>query len=113
MHRVRLKEGGDDVQVGKVQRQFVMRMLGQSSFTRHLSAVRETNSLLMRALELRTKDDGNSVKVACPCMCSCTLSDTIKPGCFTLVKMPHMGRQLLVLRLQRTCVGECGVDAGE
>ena len=50
-------------QVGKVQKQFIVKLLGQSSFSKHLSAVRETNNLLMRALDLRNTDDGNSIKV--------------------------------------------------
>lgn len=54
------------LQVGKVQRQFIAQLLGSSSFSKHLGAVRETNNLLMRALALRNIDDGNSVKVAPP-----------------------------------------------
>ena len=50
-------------QVGKVQKQFIVKLLGQSSFSKHMSAVRETNNLLMRALDLRNTDDGNSIKV--------------------------------------------------
>ena len=54
---------GFSLQVGKLQKQFIVKLLGQSSFSKHLSAVRETNNLLMRALDLRNTDDGNSIKV--------------------------------------------------
>lgn len=53
------------MQVGTVQRQFIVKLLGESNFSKHLSAVREINSLLMRALGLRKIDAGNSIKVRC------------------------------------------------
>ena len=40
-----------------------MGLLASSSFSKHLSAVRETNNLLMRALNVRQYDDGESIKV--------------------------------------------------
>lgn len=46
-----------------MQRQFVLCLLGQSSFSKHLTAVRETNTLLKRAVEIRAADQGHSVKV--------------------------------------------------
>ena len=55
-----------DLQVGTVQREFIMGLLASSSFSKHLSAVRETNNLLMRALNVRQLDDGESIKVHTP-----------------------------------------------
>lgn len=50
------------MQVGAVQREFIMGLLASSSFSKHLSAVRETNNLLMRALHVRQYDEGESIK---------------------------------------------------
>ena len=41
-----------------------MGLLASSSFSKHLSAVRETNNLLMRALNVRQFDDGESIKAS-------------------------------------------------
>ena len=38
-------------------------LLNQSSFSKHLTAVREANILFKRAMDLRTLDAGASVKV--------------------------------------------------
>lgn len=55
-------------QVGHVQRRFVVRLLGQSSFSKHLAAVRATNTLLKRAVELRSVDNGHSIKARRTCL---------------------------------------------
>lgn len=47
-----------------MQRKFIVGLLAQSSFSKHLSAVRETNNLLMRALNVRQYDKGESIKVS-------------------------------------------------
>ncbi|KAK9798582.1 hypothetical protein WJX73_003480 [Symbiochloris irregularis] len=52
-----------DQLVGHVQRQLVLCLLGQSSFSKHLTAVRETNLLLKRAVDIRDADQGHSMKV--------------------------------------------------
>ena len=46
-----------------MQRQLVLCLLGQSSFSKHLTAVRETNLLLKRAVDIREADHGHSMKV--------------------------------------------------
>lgn len=58
-----MQQGAGAVQVGHVQRQFVLCLLGQSSFSKHLTAVRETNILLKRAVDIRQADQGQSMKV--------------------------------------------------
>ena len=52
-----------------MQRQFVLRLLGQSSFSKHLTAVRETNTLLKRAVDIREADQGQSMKASKPAGC--------------------------------------------
>ena len=54
------------MQVGEVQRRFVVCLLGQSSFSKHLTAVREANSLFKRSSDLRPVDRGASVQVCSP-----------------------------------------------
>ena len=54
---------GSRLQVGAVQRKFVVKMLSFPSFNKHLLAVREMNLLLKRALLLKQRDDGLSAKV--------------------------------------------------
>ena len=49
-----------------MQRRFVVCLLGQSSFSKHLTAVREANTLFKRSTELRSVDSGASVKVHLP-----------------------------------------------
>lgn len=50
------------VQVSVVQCKFVLRMLSYSNFSKHLSAVRETNALVKRALDLSTSDQGAAME---------------------------------------------------
>lgn len=49
-----------------MQRRFVVSLLNQSSFSKHLTAVREANSLFKRAMDLRSLDGGASVTVRTP-----------------------------------------------
>lgn len=51
------------LQVGKVRRELILKLLVQGSFSKHLAAVRETNNLLMKALGMRALDQGNAVRV--------------------------------------------------
>ena len=57
-----------------MQRQFVLCLLNQSSFSKHLTAVRETNTLLKRAVDIRDADEGRSMKV-CTCCCLAAIPD--------------------------------------
>lgn len=53
------------VQVSVVQCKFILQMLSYSNFSKHLSAVRETNAVVKRALDLSASDHGaamNNVK---------------------------------------------------
>jgi hypothetical protein len=49
-----------------LQRPFIVRLLGQSSFSKHLCAVKEINNLLMRSLGIREDDEGASIAVSPP-----------------------------------------------
>ena len=54
------------LQVSPVQRAFVEKLLAASTFSRQLSAVRETDMLLTRAASLKTggsEDDATSMQV--------------------------------------------------
>ncbi|KAL3156421.1 hypothetical protein ABBQ38_000732 [Trebouxia sp. C0009 RCD-2024] len=48
--------------VSVVQCKFVLQMLSYSNFSKHLSAVRETNALVKRALDLSTSDQGAAME---------------------------------------------------
>lgn len=52
-----------DVQVSGVQCKFVQQMLNFSNFSKHLSAVRETNAIVKRALFLSSTDRGAAMAV--------------------------------------------------
>lgn len=45
------------MQVGTVQRKFVLQMLSFGNFNKHLSAVRETHALVKRAADLSKGDE--------------------------------------------------------
>lgn len=49
-------------QVSGVQCKFVLQMLSYSNFSKHLSAVRETNALVKRALDLAVADHGAAME---------------------------------------------------
>ena len=48
-------------------------LLNQSSFSKHLTAVREANILFKRAMDLRALDAGASVKVGVSPLESCDI----------------------------------------
>ena len=52
-----------DVQVSGVQCKFVQQMLNFSNFSKHLSAVRETNAIVKRAVDLSSADHGAAMAV--------------------------------------------------
>ena len=56
------EEAVDAVQVSGVQCKFVLQMLSYSNFSKHLSAVRETNALVKRALDLGVADQGAAME---------------------------------------------------
>ena len=51
------------LQVDVVQRAFILRMLSFSTFSKHLAAVRETNELLKRSMEMQSDDGGRCLQV--------------------------------------------------
>ena len=50
------------LQVSVVQCKFVLQMLSYSNFSKHLSAVRETNAVVKRALDLSAADHGAAME---------------------------------------------------
>ncbi|KAK9822778.1 hypothetical protein WJX74_007862 [Apatococcus lobatus] len=49
--------------VDVVQRAFILRMLSFSTFSKHLAAVRETNELLKRSMDMQSEDRGQCLQV--------------------------------------------------